>query len=341
MPFGVMHRVGGAAVVGRDHALDQARPPRAARPAASRRRARAAACRRARPCASGRRPRSARLTSSSTDASGSPVVGLHVAVDALEAAHRRLEVAVPGLEAGVFVLAHCLKIVEETVDTSTLASYIAQAIVYASTVAAATQEELTVSSPTAPNQPPGRLARLADFAFRRRRLVVLGWIAALVVAFGAASQLGGEFTADYGDARAPSRRPPRTGWPIASPRRLRSRSTSSGRRDDAASRDATERVGALLAERAATAGHRRRRERPRRARSRATAPIGVVRLPLSVANVDDVPIETGEELIAMVDAREQRRPARRGRRPADRDRPSRARSRPRWSASRSPRSCCS
>src|SRR3954463_8253854 len=55
-----------------------------------------------------------------------------------------------------------------------------------------------VSPPTATtSQSPGRLARLADFAFRRRRLVLAAWIAAFVVALGAASQLGGDYHADY------------------------------------------------------------------------------------------------------------------------------------------------
>ncbi len=42
-----------------------------------------------------------------------------------------------------------------------------------------------------------RLARLADIAYRRRRRMVLAWIAAMVVIIGVASSLKGEFNADY------------------------------------------------------------------------------------------------------------------------------------------------
>ena len=60
----------------------------------------------------------------------------------------------------------------------------------------------------APHTPqrPGRLARLADFAFRRRRTVVLAWIAALVAAFAASGSLAGEFSADYATPGSESQR---------------------------------------------------------------------------------------------------------------------------------------
>ena len=45
-------------------------------------------------------------------------------------------------------------------------------------------------------QPP-RLARLADIAFRRRRLVLGAWIAALIAMFALSSQLKGAWSADY------------------------------------------------------------------------------------------------------------------------------------------------
>ena len=47
-----------------------------------------------------------------------------------------------------------------------------------------------------PVPPPGRLARLADFAFRRRRAVVAAWIVALVAAFAGAG-MAGDWSADY------------------------------------------------------------------------------------------------------------------------------------------------
>ena len=42
-----------------------------------------------------------------------------------------------------------------------------------------------------------RLTRLADIAYRRRSLMVLGWIGAMIVIIGVGSSLKGEFNADY------------------------------------------------------------------------------------------------------------------------------------------------
>ena len=55
-------------------------------------------------------------------------------------------------------------------------------------------------------QRPGRLARLADVAFRRRRLVVLGWIVALAATFAASGALAGQFSADYATPGSESQR---------------------------------------------------------------------------------------------------------------------------------------
>ena len=52
--------------------------------------------------------------------------------------------------------------------------------------------------------PPGRLARLADLAFRRRRAVVAAWVAGLVAAFAAAG-LAGDWSADYSTPGSESR----------------------------------------------------------------------------------------------------------------------------------------
>jgi putative drug exporter of the RND superfamily len=52
--------------------------------------------------------------------------------------------------------------------------------------------------------PPGRLARLADLAFRRRRSVVAVWIVGLVAAFAAAG-LAGDWSADYSTPGSESR----------------------------------------------------------------------------------------------------------------------------------------
>jgi RND superfamily putative drug exporter len=57
---------------------------------------------------------------------------------------------------------------------------------------------------SAPPPIPGRLARLADFAFRRRRTVIAAWVVALVAAFGAAG-LAGDWSADYSTPGSESR----------------------------------------------------------------------------------------------------------------------------------------
>jgi RND superfamily putative drug exporter len=44
---------------------------------------------------------------------------------------------------------------------------------------------------------PGVLGRLGGLAFRRRGVVLLAWLAALVIAFGLSSAFGGDFAADY------------------------------------------------------------------------------------------------------------------------------------------------
>src|SRR5688572_29026594 len=45
--------------------------------------------------------------------------------------------------------------------------------------------------------PTSLLARLADTMVRRRKLVIATWLIALVAAFGASSQLAGDWSADY------------------------------------------------------------------------------------------------------------------------------------------------
>jgi RND superfamily putative drug exporter len=53
--------------------------------------------------------------------------------------------------------------------------------------------------------PTGRLGRLAAFAYRRRRLVVLSWIALLIGIMALAPRIAGEFTADYAAPGSDSR----------------------------------------------------------------------------------------------------------------------------------------
>ena len=56
----------------------------------------------------------------------------------------------------------------------------------------------------APSAPGGRLARLADLAYRRRRAVVATWIVALAAAFATAG-LAGDWSADYSTPGSESR----------------------------------------------------------------------------------------------------------------------------------------
>jgi len=51
-----------------------------------------------------------------------------------------------------------------------------------------------------------RLARLADFAYRRRGIVVLGWIVAAIVIIGLGSAFAGEYEADYNTPGSESKR---------------------------------------------------------------------------------------------------------------------------------------
>ena len=151
--------------------------------------------------------------------------------------------------------------------------------------------------PTAPTQQPGRLARLGDFAFRRRRLVVIGWIAALVVAFAASSQLSGEYNADYSTPGSESK---------AAEQRLADRFPQQTpftvdvvwQAKDASSPAATERIDTLLADAQKLPGIGDG-VTARDAEVSRDGTIAVARVPLSVSNVDEVPDATGEKLLAL------------------------------------------
>ena len=55
-----------------------------------------------------------------------------------------------------------------------------------------------------PQAPPGRLGRLADFTYRRRRTVLVAWVVALVAAFAGAGAAG-DWSADYSTPGSESR----------------------------------------------------------------------------------------------------------------------------------------
>jgi RND superfamily putative drug exporter len=141
------------------------------------------------------------------------------------------------------------------------------------------------------------LARLADRAFRRRRLVLLGWVIAMVAAFGAASQLSGDWAVDYATPGSESK---------AAATKLADRFPDqtpdtvdvvwSAR--DASAPAVSERIDRLLAsaQRLKGVGDGVSVRDAEVSRDGATA---MVRLPLTSANALDVPTTTGERLIAL------------------------------------------
>ena len=145
-------------------------------------------------------------------------------------------------------------------------------------------------------QRPGRLARLADLAFRRRRLVLLAWIVALAAAFAASGALAGQFSADYATPGSESQR---AGDLLAE--RFPARSSDTVDVVWEAKAGGEERGGAAADRRAARPppthleGHRRRAAPPEISRD---GTIAVSRLPLT-ERPDSVPVTTGESLISL------------------------------------------
>ena len=150
--------------------------------------------------------------------------------------------------------------------------------------------------PVAPSSPPGRLARLADLVFRRRRLVLVAWVVGLVAAFGAAG-LAGEWSADYStpgsesraaadllDERFPQQSPETVDIVWHAP-------------DGADGAGARERIDALVARSAALEGIGRS---PGTAAAQFSpdGTIGVLRVPLTELP-GAIPTTTGESLIGL------------------------------------------
>ena len=148
---------------------------------------------------------------------------------------------------------------------------------------------------------PSRLARLADVAFRRRRLVLLGWIVALVAAFAASGALAGEFSADYATPGSESQRagdllserfPGRSSETVdvvwQAPAGVESGCRSAPTRCSPPPRSSTG-----IGEAAPTEVSR-------------DGTIAVTRLSLT-EKPDSVPVTTGESLISLAEAREQGR----------------------------------
>jgi len=154
------------------------------------------------------------------------------------------------------------------------------------------------AGPPDPPPRPGALARLADLSFRRRRLVVLAWVAALAVMLVGAAPLAGEFSADYSTPGSESK-----AASAALAERFPGTSTesvdvvwqsSAGAQGGAPE----ERVQAFLAQADRLEGIGTAAGEPSVSRD---GTIALTRLPLTVQRADEVPAETGESLIALAE----------------------------------------
>jgi len=155
-----------------------------------------------------------------------------------------------------------------------------------------------VSSPALP-PPPGRLARLADLAFRRRRAVVATWIVGLVAAFAAAG-LAGDWSADYSTPGSESRAAAELlaeRFPQSSPDTVDLVWQASGGADTAS---VQERIDGLTAEASGLEGIGRSAPASEAEISR-DGTIGVLRMPLTELP-GAVPHETGTALIDLAEA---------------------------------------
>jgi RND superfamily putative drug exporter len=144
------------------------------------------------------------------------------------------------------------------------------------------------------------LGRLADTMFRRRRLVVAGWLVLLVAAFGAAGQLGGEWSADYSTPGSESR--------AASDRLAERFPGQTGQTIDVVwtasdARAAGVRVAPLLADAQRLEGVGDG-VTPRDARISPDGRTAMVRLPIDGRDAEDVPVQSGRELIALAERAE-------------------------------------
>jgi len=146
--------------------------------------------------------------------------------------------------------------------------------------------------------PPGRLARLADLAFRRRRAVVAVWVAGLVAAFAAAG-LAGEWSADYSTPGSESR---------AAAELLRNRFPERNpdtvdivwqARDGAGSAAATQRIDELVA-RADSLEGIGRGDAAAAAEISRDGTIGVLRIPLTELP-GAIPDSTGKSLMELAE----------------------------------------
>jgi RND superfamily putative drug exporter len=153
---------------------------------------------------------------------------------------------------------------------------------------------------TTNHTPKALLARLGDFTYRRRGLVLIAWVLGLVIAFGASSKLAGDWSANYEtpgseseaalnrlDERFPERRPYSVDvvWQAK----------------DAASPEIRSRIDGFLAKAERFEGMSRGITTENSQVSR-DGTIGLARIPLNARSTEDVPVETGERLIELARA---------------------------------------
>ncbi len=145
--------------------------------------------------------------------------------------------------------------------------------------------------------PPSRLARLGAWCFRRRRRVLLTWIAALAVTLAVLAPLAGEFRADFNTPGSDSEAADRV-LQDRFPERSSSTIDVVWRAAAGAQSPAVRtRVDRLLAS-------AQRLEGIGRASPPELSPDGstaIVRLQIDAKTEDDVPVATGERLIALAE----------------------------------------
>jgi RND superfamily putative drug exporter len=146
--------------------------------------------------------------------------------------------------------------------------------------------------------PPGRLARLADLAFRRRRAVVAVWVAGLIAAFGAAG-FAGDWSADYSTPGSESRAAAellQERFPERNPETV---DVVWQARDGAGSTAVEQRIDRLVADAGALEGIGRGASAAQADISRDGS-IGVLRIPLTELP-GAVPRASGERLIELAE----------------------------------------
>ncbi|HWC27341.1 MAG TPA: MMPL family transporter [Solirubrobacteraceae bacterium] len=145
--------------------------------------------------------------------------------------------------------------------------------------------------------PASRLARLGAWCFRRRRRVLAAWVAALAVAFVAIAPLAGEFRADFNTPGSDSEDADRVLQERFPERSSATLDVVWRAADGARSPAVRERIDALLAAAQRLEGVGRASP-PELSSDGETA---IVRLQIDAERDSEVPVQTGERLIALAE----------------------------------------